>query len=187
MKIRCIIVLFFITGSCFGIPATVSKIIDGDTFEIETGEKVRLIGINAPEITDIFGTESKTHLSQLILGKEVELLTDQISNKTDVYNRLLRYVYYNNIDINKRMIQDGYAFAYLKYNFERKIEYKEAQQNSSRNNLGIWGSTEVNKAEKVQDITNISKNEPFHFNLNYFYLIAIGILLLIGIYYFFKK
>jgi micrococcal nuclease len=51
---------------CFGTTTKVTRIIDGDTFETETGEKVRLIGINAPEISDIFGQEAKQHLANLI-------------------------------------------------------------------------------------------------------------------------
>jgi endonuclease YncB( thermonuclease family) len=56
---------------CFGTTTKVTRIIDGDTFETETGEKVRLIGINAPEISDIFGQEAKQHLANLIDQKQL--------------------------------------------------------------------------------------------------------------------
>ena len=88
-----------------------TRIIDGDTFETESGEKVRLIGINAPEISDIFGQEAKLHLANLIDGKTIDLQSDNISKNRDRYSRLLRYVFLDNTDINKQMISDGFAFA----------------------------------------------------------------------------
>ncbi|MBU7047459.1 MAG: hypothetical protein HXS54_13580, partial [Theionarchaea archaeon] len=46
-----------------------TTIIDGDTFRLETGEKVRLIGIDAPELSQPGGEESREYLTQLILNK----------------------------------------------------------------------------------------------------------------------
>ncbi len=112
---------------CFGTTTKVTRVIDGDTFETETGEKVRLIGINAPEISDIFGQEAKQYLSDLILNKTVELQSDNISNDRDRYQRLLRYIILDGVDINKKMISDGFAFAYLKYHFSNSSEYEQAQ------------------------------------------------------------
>ena len=66
MKQAFVIILTLSALVCFGTPAKVTRIIDGDTFETETGEKVRLIGINAPEISDIYGQEAKEHLASLI-------------------------------------------------------------------------------------------------------------------------
>jgi micrococcal nuclease len=128
----------------------VTRIIDGDTFETETGEKVRLIGINAPEITDIFGEEAKTHLAQIIEGQTVDLVADHTSNDRDRYNRLLRYIILNGVDINKQMVLDGYAFAYLKYHFDKEPEYKEAQLTASKNNVGIWGNGKKEDIVKQQ-------------------------------------
>lgn len=120
MKKSLIIILALLTLNCFGTLNKVTRVIDGDTFETETGEKVRLVGINAPEISDIFGEEAKQHLIDLIEGKTVDLEPDHISNDRDRYSRLLRYVILDNIDINKKMILDGFAFAYLKYHFDKK-------------------------------------------------------------------
>jgi micrococcal nuclease len=70
-------ILLLTTFVCFGTTTKVTRIIDGDTFETETGEKVRLIGINAPEISDIFGQEAKQYLSDLIENKTVDLQSRQ--------------------------------------------------------------------------------------------------------------
>jgi micrococcal nuclease len=163
----------------------VVRIIDGDTFETETGEKVRLIGINAPELSDIYGEEAKQHLMFLIGDKMIELENDNISNDRDRYSRLLRYVILEGIDINKQMISDGFAFAYLKFHFDNANEYKQAQLNARDNNKGIWGNknkSEVIKLQKKKENTlyTISAKE-------YFILSVVVLLMLIGIYYYFKK
>ena len=112
-------IFLFSTIVCQGTQTIVTRIIDGDTFETETGEKVRLIGINAPEISDFYGLESKEYLTKLILDKVVDLQTDNISKNKDRYQRLLRFVFIDGYDVNKKMISDGFAFAYLKYKFSK--------------------------------------------------------------------
>ena len=90
----------------------VSKIIDGDTFSILDGPKVRLIGINAPEEGACYFASSTDYLKSLIENKKVKLEKD-ISG-TDEYGRLLRYAILPNPDateknilINEIMIREG--------------------------------------------------------------------------------
>lgn len=184
MKRLCIIILTLTTLVCFGTTTRVSRIIDGDTFETETGEKVRLIGINAPEISDIFGIESKQHLIELINGKTVTLQTDKISNDRDRYSRLLRYVILDGIDINKKMISDGFAFAYLKYRFEKSNDYKEAQLTASEQNKRMWGDGSTNKVLE-QYVQEESASHTLS-SKEYFIISILVLLLLIGTYYYFK-
>jgi micrococcal nuclease len=182
MKQVFLIIFTLCTIACFGTFVKVARVIDGDTFETETGERVRLVGINAPEVSDIFGKESTHHLTELIEGKTVDLLPDHISNDRDVYKRLLRYVILNDIDINKQMILDGYAFAYLKYAFDKGAEYKEAQLTATKNNFGIWsdekGKEKESKGGNLRKFLSIKA-----------YLIGslIIILIFIGGYYYYKK
>jgi len=121
----------------------VVDIYDGDTFQLEDGSKVRMIGINAPEKKDIYGMESKTHLENLILNRDVILLNDDLSSDTDRYQRKLRYVYVDGTDINNKMIEDGFAFAYLTYNFTRSEEYKNSQLKSKEIGNGMWGNGQI--------------------------------------------
>ena len=86
---------------------TVDEILDGDTILIETGDYVRLIGIDAPEKDEEFYNESKTFLTSLILNKKVSLEKDQ--EEVDNYGRLLRYVYLDTTNINLEMVNQGYA------------------------------------------------------------------------------
>ena len=66
--------LLFVPMVSFGQEFKVVRVIDGDTFVIEGGERVRMIGINAPELKNPFGVESKTHLKKLIENKYVNLI-----------------------------------------------------------------------------------------------------------------
>ncbi|MBU3913412.1 MAG: thermonuclease family protein [Nanoarchaeota archaeon] len=90
---------------------TVTRIIDGDTFELASGEVVRLICIDAPELGTTRAEESSDFLFSLIYNKQVRLESD-IEDK-DAYGRLLRYVYVNSsegeIFINKALFQEGFA------------------------------------------------------------------------------
>jgi endonuclease YncB( thermonuclease family) len=185
MKLTIISILILFNFSSFGNAAKVKRIIDGDTFEVETGEKIRLIGINAPEISDIFGQDSKQHLSKLIANKTVYLKTDNISNNQDRHQRLLRYVFLDEVDINKKMISDGFAFAYLKYHFSSAREYKRAQIMARENNKGIWGNGGENNEIKGYEQKKDLKQNP---SIKIYLLgLLIIILLIIGFYTYYIK
>jgi micrococcal nuclease len=84
-------------------------IIDGDTFRLETGEPVRLIGIDAPELSQPGSEKSREYLAHLILNKGVTL--EKGYEDRDKYDRLLRFVYIGDVCINEEMIKQGYAEA----------------------------------------------------------------------------
>jgi len=97
---------------------TATRIIDGDTFELSTGEKVRLICIDTPETGEPGAQEATDFLTELILNKEVRLEKD--ISETDKYGRLLRYVWVNvsleggseseeEVFVNRILVREGYA------------------------------------------------------------------------------
>jgi micrococcal nuclease len=186
MKLTITYVLLLTTFACFGTTTKVTRVIDGDTFETESGEKVRLIGINAPEILDMFGQEAKKYLSDLIENKTVNLQTDNISHERDRYQRLLMYIILDGVDINKKMVSDGFAFAYNKYKFSKLIEYEQAQLEARETNKGIWGDSKKETMIKEQEKKKLS----FWQNLSpkaYFAGSLVIILLLVGLFTYFKK
>lgn len=95
----------------------VSRVIDGDTIELSTGEIIRLICIDSPERNLKGYLESKEFLESLVLNKNIRLESD--NDDKDKYNRSLRYVYVNSSDkeifVNKELVKQGYAtlFPYL--------------------------------------------------------------------------
>ncbi|MBI1869396.1 thermonuclease family protein [Candidatus Gottesmanbacteria bacterium] len=128
----------------------VTKVIDGDTIELATGQRVRYIGIDTPESVDprksveCFARQAAARNKELVLGKSVRLEKDV--SQTDKYGRLLRYIYVNNQDGNELMVNDvlvreGYAFA---RSFPPDIKYQErfrqAEEQARRENKGLWAS-----------------------------------------------
>lgn len=112
-----LIVLIFLCGCSDQEPESLFcvSVTDGDTFELNTGETVRLIGIDAPELFDPGGDISKMYLSHLISGKEI--LCNPGDEERDNYGRLLMIVYVEDMCVNEAMISNGYAEArYLSWN-----------------------------------------------------------------------
>lgn len=122
----------------------VTKVIDGDTIEIEGGQKVRLIGIDAPEKKgeECFNKESTKYLSDLILEKVVKLEKDV--SETDRYGRLLRYIYLGDNFINKTMVYEGFAWS-LTYPPDVKYsgDFMDAEKKARENNKGLWGKCRI--------------------------------------------
>ena len=113
------------------------SIIDGDTFKLENGEKVRLIGIDAPELSQPGGDESRQYLTQLILNKGVTLKKGH--EDRDKYNRLLRFVYIDDVCINEEMIRQGYAEArYLPDSIRECYIQLEIKAETAK--AGLWSA-----------------------------------------------
>lgn len=176
MKTSLLVLLIAWVNVCYA--QQVSRIIDGDTFEIASGEKIRMIGINAPEISDLHGVEAKQHLSELISGKNVKLVSDTKSNDRDRYSRILRYVFVDGTDINKKMIEDGHAIAYMKFKFDKATEYEETQISAEK--------------KSINTVQTQSKKGAIHLIGQYsikVYIVSflLLVLLIMGIYYRLKK
>jgi micrococcal nuclease len=122
----------------------VSRVIDGDTIELQNGEKVRYIGIDTPETIDprkvvqCFGKEASAKNKELVEGKEVRLEKD-ISER-DKYGRLLRYVYVGDVFVNEKLVAEGYAHAFT-YPPDVKFSqlFLEKERLARENKLGLWG------------------------------------------------
>ena len=113
----------------------VTKVIDGDTIEVRQEKrnyKVRLSEIDAPEINQRFGTESKNFLASLILNKEIEL----IYITEDRYGRIVAKIYKDNKDINRSMVRNGLAWVY-DYYVEDQSLYID-QNLAKKNSFNIW-------------------------------------------------
>ena len=95
--------------------ALVARVIDGDTVELENGDRVRYLGIDTPETVhpnkpvECYGPEAYERNKGLVEGKRVRLLKD--SSDRDAYDRLLRYVFVDGILVNGDLVWGGYAYA----------------------------------------------------------------------------
>jgi len=120
----------------------VERVIDGDTFELENGKKVRLIGINTPEVDEYYYAEAKNRLKELVEGKWV-ILEKDIENK-DIYDRLLRYVYIDDLFVNLILVEEGYAKAYpYEPNIRYKSEFANAENEAKSNSISMWAPIQI--------------------------------------------
>ena len=124
---------------------TVTEVVDGDTFYLGNGEKVRMLGINTPESGRPYAEEATDFLKNMILGKEVSLVNDSKNDDSDSYGRLLAHVYVDGTFVNYEIIKAGYAFWYpYTSGTDFDAEYEEAQTYASNNKAGLWIESSYN-------------------------------------------
>lgn len=143
------------------------KIIDGDTIDVNLNgktERVRLIGIDTPEMNDYrseiqcFAQEAKTKAQVLLTNSSFTLQPDSTQMDRDKYNRLLRYVIFSDkSNLAKLLIEQGYGYEYT-YNVPYKYqqEFKNAQKTAKNNQRGLWNPNHpcnTKKQTKIQPTT----------------------------------
>jgi len=129
------------TGDGFVPVVSVS---DGDTVHVmidRKEEKVRLIGIDAPEIGQKpWGEEAKKYLESLLSSSGWRVKMEYDVEKRDQYGRILAYLRTTDGKlINLLMIKSGYAMLYtIPPNVKYVNELKDAQREARQGKLGIW-------------------------------------------------
>lgn len=129
------------TPTPIAVSARVIKVIDGDTIVVDTGQHIRYIGMNTPEVenNECYATEASEINKNLVLGKIVRLEKDV--SETDKYGRLLRYVYIDSKMINDELVKDGVAnVKSVPPDVKYKNEFLESEKFAKGNNLGLWAS-----------------------------------------------
>ncbi len=130
-----------------GLLLDVQKIIDGDTVKVSQVGKLRLIGIDTPELKDprkpvqCFATEASNKAKELLNGRKVYLAYNP-AEKLDKYGRTLAYVFRDDgLDFNAEMIKLGYAQAYVKYPHPRLEEFVKYGQEAREKKVGLWSDS----------------------------------------------
>lgn len=109
---------------------------DGDTLTLLTADKtsvkVRLAQVDAPELGQPYGKDSKKVLSDLVFDREVrvEVL------KLDRYGRTVGEVFVGTVDVDRRMVHDGAAWAFRQYLTDSSLLDVEAD--AGRHQRGLW-------------------------------------------------
>lgn len=141
------ILLLFINSGCSSSQTDmvkVSRVIDGDTIVIASGEHVRYIGIDTPELNpeEPYAREALTENRHLVEGKLVRLEKD-VSDK-DRYGRLLRYVYVDGLMVNAELVRLGLARA-TAYPPDTKYQQllKDSEGTAKRERRGIWSAAGI--------------------------------------------
>ncbi|OCG22909.1 MULTISPECIES: thermonuclease family protein [unclassified Gilliamella] len=116
----------------------VVKVIDGDTVDILTIKKrkirVRLSDIDAPEKKQAYGNVSRKYLASLIAGKNVFVK----ENKKDIYKRTLGTIFLNKVNINAKMVESGYAWAYRYKGVANNKIMVKLEARAKQNKKGLW-------------------------------------------------
>lgn len=125
------------------LEALVVRVIDGDTVEIEGGQRVRYIGIDTPEIArptepaEYFGEEAAEKNRALVEGRIVSLESDVAVR--DEYGRWLRYVWLGDTMINAELVRLGCAYAYsLPPNTRYQELFLRLEGEAREQKLGLW-------------------------------------------------
>lgn len=127
--------------------ARVVWVTDGDTITVRVGdrsEKVRLVGIDAPEVHDErepwrrAALAASEYLRGQLKGRTVTLEADGVQKDRDDYGRLLRYVYLEGRNLNLELVRLGYARVYRRFGCRLKTELLAAESEARRKKLGVW-------------------------------------------------
>ncbi|MFT5207820.1 MAG: micrococcal nuclease [Candidatus Omnitrophota bacterium] len=144
---------------------TVRNVVDGDTLVLSDGKKVRLIGVDTPEIDDKYGRNLKTaqwtgikpkiirdyafkakdYVNDWVKNQAVRIEYDDRNIATkhqDKYGRALVYIYrtVDNAFLNADLIKYGYALTYRKFNFEHRSTFINLEKAAKQNTQGLWSN-----------------------------------------------
>jgi micrococcal nuclease len=124
--------------------AVVSRVIDGDTVELAGGARVRVLGIDAPELekagrpADFLAHKARAVLKDLTLHQQVRLEYDRL--RYDHYGRLLAYLFLpDGTLVNAVLVRQGLARVYFHNpNFRYREVLLAAQREAVEANRGVW-------------------------------------------------
>jgi micrococcal nuclease len=128
---------------------TVERVVDGDTFVLEGGGRVRLLGIDTPETVDsdrpvgCYGPQASVYAKHLLSGRRVRLVYDR--ELRDRYGRLLAYVYLRRpageLFVNARLIALGYARTLsIPPNTAHAGELRRLEAGAALAGRGLWSA-----------------------------------------------
>ncbi|MBK9758045.1 MAG: thermonuclease family protein [Nannocystis sp.] len=128
---------------CGPTTAIVASVIDGDTIVLDSGQKVRYLMIDTPEITkgkhDCYGEEARQYNEDLVLGQEVTLTYDEECK--DTYGRLLAYVEAPDGELNTLLVERGFACVLIipPNGSDREAEFMSLELEARQKHAGLWG------------------------------------------------
>jgi len=141
---------------------SVLSVADGDTITVDLAgsrERVRLLGIDAPEVTgttECFGNEATQYAKGILTGTSVGLIRDPTQDDRDRFGRLLRYVILpDGTDFDAQLLALGYANEYT-YDkpYQRQSAYRAAESAANSADRGLWSPETCSAATALSDPTD---------------------------------
>ena len=139
-----IFVLSLSSVSCFAFTGKVTKVIDGDTIDVQRDDnkktvRVRLADIDAPELQQPYGDIARDYLVVKTMTKHVEVKDE--GKKPDQYGRIIGDLYVGDFYVNAAIVKDGYAWAY-RYKGEITNNIIGISETSARSRkINIWSQS----------------------------------------------
>jgi micrococcal nuclease len=153
MRLRALVLatLLIFPLACAGMhagaspPATVARVLDGDTIVLTDGRHVRLVQLEAPETdeNECYAAEAKGVLIRLLpFATEVEIETDPALDKRDRFGRILAYVERDGTNINLELVREGAASPYFFHGNRGRYAAKllQAARQAEQQQRGLWGA-----------------------------------------------
>lgn len=135
-------------------PVASKYVIDGDTLELTDGRRVRLIGVNAPEIgyqgrpSEPFARKARAKLERLVRGADLRLVTGE--QVKDRYGRTLAHLYADGVNVEARLLREGLGFVVgMAPNLMLLNCHMQQEGLARQERLGLWGSVPVKAAAEV--------------------------------------
>jgi micrococcal nuclease len=127
-----------------GQPLRVVRAVDGDTLLLESGHRIRLIGVDTPETShpehaaEPCGEEASVFTHQLVDGRLVTLEFDH--ERHDDYGRILAYVSIDGRLLNEAIIEAGFSRAETRFPYrgDRKQLFENAEARAKAKQVGLW-------------------------------------------------
>jgi len=133
------------TGA-FAYSGRVVHVVDGDTVDVALKSskrvRVRVIGIDTPEVGTCYAAAATTRMIQLVSSKNVVLHGDATQATRDRYSRLLAYVDVGRRDAGATLVREGYARVYIYGGrpFLRTAAYQKAEEGARQARRGLWAT-----------------------------------------------
>ncbi|MFC1706316.1 thermonuclease family protein [Planctomycetota bacterium] len=141
----------------------VEGVVDGDTFDLKGGLRVRLLGVNTPESGGAkgiqwYGVESKEYLRELINGRSVRLEPERGERfNGGMFGRVMAYAYAEDgLDLVAELVRLGYARSFRKYKCARREEFNALEAEAQSEGRGLWND----EARKAWEYTHIIPEIP---------------------------
>lgn len=133
----------------------VVTIADGDTLTVSTGQRVRLVQIDTPELGsgECYSRAAAKELRRLApVGTAVRLAADTRLDEADRYGRLLRYVWKGGVNVNQELVRRGAATVWFYGNARGKYAgpLLAAQAEARAAKRGLWGACPGTRVDSSQ-------------------------------------
>jgi micrococcal nuclease len=133
--------------------AVVAKVVDGDTVWTDRGEKIRLLGIDTPELhhpdypVQAFAQQAKDYVAGRILGKKCIFEYSDFDHY-DKYGRTLAFIYLDGDLINAEIVKKGLGYASPNKNIPRTREFLVLENIAKKFRAGLWEYQEGGQIKK---------------------------------------